>query len=128
LSGLLNMLYEILNQEGQVVNRISASAEYMQNNYSEEEYALVESPPEVPTVPRSLTMRQARIVLRRANLLSSIDTAIQNLPEPDRTEATIEWEYSNEVQRHNGFVAQLATLLGMSELDLDNLFITGAAL
>lgn len=83
---------------------------------------IVEPPlPEV-VVPQKVTMRQARIALHRAGLLASVDSAIASLPEPQRTEAQIEWEYSQEVQRHNGFVAILAPILGLDDAALDALF------
>lgn len=90
--------------------------------------ALENAPPPPPPVPASITMRQARRALHQEGLLSQVEAAIQALPDPPKTEAIIEWEYSNEVQRYNGFVSQLAPILGLSEQDLDNLFILGASL
>lgn len=74
----------------------------------------------------AVTMRQARKALLELGLLEAVEVAIDALPEPTRTEAKIEWEYSSEVQRHNGFVSNLAPLLGLSEADLDNLFALAA--
>lgn len=122
------MQYEILNEQGEVVNRISATAEYMQANYPEGSYNLIDTPIEPTVVPKAISMRQARRALFSAGLLASVEAAIQALPEPPKTEAIIEWEYSNEVQRYNGFVSQIAPLLSLTEQDLDNLFIAGAAL
>lgn len=79
-------------------------------------------------VPRSVTMRQARLALLGAGKLAAVESAIAALSEPAKTAALIEWEYSNEVHRHNGFVSQLAPLLGMSEAELDALFIAAKAL
>lgn len=80
------------------------------------------------TVPASVTMRQARLALFAAGRLGDVQTAIDALPEPQRTAAQIEWEYSNEVQRHNGFVSQLGPALGWNEEQLDALFVAAAAL
>ena len=66
------------------------------------------------------------LIKRMLHYLSSVEAAIDALPEPTRTEAKIEWEYSSEVQRHNGFVSDLAPMLGLSEADLDNLFTLAA--
>lgn len=85
-------------------------------------------PPPVSLVPTVLTMRQARLVLFTAGLIGSVQAAINALPSPDKEKAQIEWDYSNEVQRHNGFVSQLAPALGLSSEQVDALFITGAAL
>lgn len=83
------------------------------------------APPEppAPTVPQSVTMRQARLALLQAGLLAQVDTAIDQLPEPDKTAARIEWEYSQEVQRDKPFVAMLALALGLDGEALDALFV-----
>ena len=85
-------------------------------------------PPPVVVVPAAVTMRQARRALLAAGLLSAVETAIDALSEPERSAARIEWEYSSEVQRHNGFVAQLAPALGLSDAQLDALFVSAATL
>lgn len=79
-------------------------------------------------VPNSVTMRQARLALLGAGMLPSIATAIAALPSPQKEAAEIEWEYSQEVQRHNGFVSVLAPSLGMTEAQTDALFIAAAGL
>jgi hypothetical protein len=84
--------------------------------------------PPVVVVPQAVTMRQARLALLGAGLLSQVTTAIDALPEPAKSAALIEWEYSNEVLRHNGFVSQLAVGLNLTEAQLDSLFITAATL
>lgn len=81
-----------------------------------------------PVVPSEVTMRQARLALLNAGKLASVDVMINSLTDPPKTAARIEWEYSNVVQRHNGFVSQIAPLLGMTEQDIDNLFIEAATL
>lgn len=78
--------------------------------------------------PKSVTMRQARLALHAAGLLGGVEAAIAALPEPTKTQAQIEWEYSNEVQRSNGIVAQLGPALGLTEAQLDALFVTAAAI
>lgn len=89
-------------------------------------------PPEVPAgpppVPQSVTMRQARLALLGAGLLDDVEAAIAALPSPQKEAARIEWEYSQEVQRHNGFVSVLAPALGLTDEQLDDLFVQGAKL
>lgn len=85
-------------------------------------------PPEPPAVPSAVTMRQARLALLGAGLLDDIDAAINGLPSPQKEAARIEWEYSQEVQRHNGFVSALAPMLGLTEAQIDALFIAAAGL
>ena len=77
------------------------------------------------SVPQVITMRQARLVLLNANLLDTVETAIAN--GTDET-LKIEWEYATEVRRDWESLMATATALGMTEIDLDNLFIEGAKL
>jgi len=79
-------------------------------------------------VPNSVTMRQARLALLAAGKLSQVDAAINSLPEPQRSEAKIEWEYSGEVLRNKPFVQSLGAALGLSNDDLDALFIEAVKL
>lgn len=84
--------------------------------------------PEVPQVevngvPQTVTMRQARLALLGAEKLALVDAAIDGMPEPQKSAARIEWEYSNEVQRNNSFVSALGPALGMTEEQIDALFV-----
>lgn len=88
----------------------------------------VPAPPAPPVVPPSVTMRQARLALLGAGLLDDIDAAINALPSPQKEAARIEWEYSQEVHRHNGFVSVLAPLLGLTEAQTDALFLVAEGL
>ncbi len=81
-----------------------------------------------PVVPQEITMRQARLVLLGAGLLSGVQTAIDGLPSPQKEAAQIEWEYSNTLQRRNPFVLTLGPALGLNSAQIDALFIQGAAL
>lgn len=85
-------------------------------------------PPPPPYVPPAVTMRQARLALLGAGVLPQVDAAINSLPEPQKSAARITWEYSAEVQRHNGLVSQMAPALGLTEAQIDALFIQAATL
>ena len=84
--------------------------------------------PEPQQVPQSVTMRQARLTLLGAGLLSQVDAAIASLPSPQKEAAQIEWEYAAVVQRNSGLVPAMAQALGMTESQIDDLFIAAAAL
>jgi hypothetical protein len=86
------------------------------------------SPPVITPVPQEVTMRQARLALLDAGLLSSVQTAINSLQEPAKTKAQIEWDYSNALQRDNSFVATLGAALGLNDAALDSLFIAASKL
>lgn len=63
-----------------------------------------------------------------AGTMGSVQTAINGLPSPQREAVQIEWDYSNELQRTNAFVALLAPELGLTNEQLDALFIIAAGL
>lgn len=91
------------------------------------EYPVV-APPQ-PAVPASVTMRQARLALLGAGLLDDVDAAIAAIPDATvRRAAQIEWEFSNEVQRHNSFTAMLGAGLGLTAEQIDALFIQAVTL
>lgn len=83
---------------------------------------------DVVAPPASVTMRQARLALLAAGKLAAVQVAIDALPSPQKEAAQIEWDYSNEVLRHNGFVAHLAPALGLTSAQLDALFVQAARL
>jgi len=85
-------------------------------------------PPVLPTEEELLiekragmvvTMRQARLALLEVGLLATIETAIAS----GTDEALkIEWEYAMDVKRTWTSLIALATSLGMTETQLDDLF------
>ena len=79
-------------------------------------------------VPQSVTMRQARLALLGAGLLTGVDAAIAAMPEPDRTAAQITWEFAATVDRQFGMVPALAASLGMTDAQIDDLFIAASKL
>jgi hypothetical protein len=85
-------------------------------------------PPPAPPVVTSVTMRQARLALLDAGKLSSVQPAINSLPDPAKTRAQIEWDYSNEVHRNEPFVLTLGAALGLDTAGLDALFAHAAML
>lgn len=86
------------------------------------------SPPAPPPVPAAVTMRQARLALLGAGKLADVATAIDSLPEPNKSVATIEWEYSQEVHRDRALIQVLGPMLGLDDAQMDALFVTAAAL
>lgn len=79
-------------------------------------------------VPAAVTMRQARLALLGAGLLPKVQAAIAALPSPQKEAAEIEFEYAQEVQRNHGLVPAMAKALGMTESQIDDLFIAAEAL
>ena len=98
--------------------------------YDQETQAVVVYDPglEPESVPTEVTMRQARLALLAAGKLAGVEAAIASMPEPQRTAASIEWEYSSALQRSNPFVAQLGAALGLDSAGIDALFVEAAKL
>ena len=79
-------------------------------------------------IPQSVTMRQARLALLGAGKLVGVTAAINALPSPQKEAAQIEWEYSQTVERNRGFVLLLSAALGLTDAQLDAIFVTAARL
>lgn len=89
------------------------------------------APPEAPplVVPASVTMRQGREALIRAGLDEAVDAAIDAIPDPvARKIARNAWTMSNNFERHNGFISQLGLAIGLTEDQIDQLFIVADTL
>ena len=70
-----------------------------------------------------LTPRQARLALLNATLLDEVEALLAN----DKA-MQIWWEYSLDIQRNHEHIAAMGSALGLSEVQLDELFIEGAKL
>ena len=79
-------------------------------------------------VPEVVTMRQARLALLGAGLLSQVDVTINAMPAPHDAALRIWWEYSTTVERNNATVLQLASALQLTSQQLDALFVQAAGL
>ena len=75
-----------------------------------------------------VTMRQARLALSQAGKLTLVDDAIAAMDEPDKTTVSIEWEYGSTVERVSPWIDTMATALGMTGEEMDDLFELAATL
>lgn len=67
----------------------------------------------------NLTARQIRLGLLHLGKLAAVNAAIGALPEPDRSEAQIEWDYASEFRRLNHLIVQLIPILGLTDEQVD---------
>lgn len=88
------------------------------------EEANAPKPEPEPAKPSVVSMRQARLALLQVGLLSQVDAAVAAGGEADK----ITWEYATEVQRGDSLVQNLASGLGLTDKDLDNLFLLASTL
>ena len=80
-------------------------------------------------VPQVVTPRQMRVALIMSGTsIASIEAMINALNEPDQSIVRTTWEYSTEFKRDNEILNSMAGSLGMTETDIDNLFILAATL
>lgn len=76
-----------------------------------------------------VTPRQIRQALILSGLtLSEIESAFDALPEPNRTLALVEWEYSNLFERRRHLVIAVGQMLGWTPQQLDGLWILAGSL
>ncbi len=78
--------------------------------------------PEV--VPTEVTPYQARVALLKAGLLEQIEYLMQNPSVPK--EARLAWEYATVIRRESPFIAVLGPALGLSDKQIDALFVAAA--
>jgi hypothetical protein len=85
---------------------------------------LASTVPVAPTVPQIVTRRQAMLALLAAGKLDTVELQIQNSPRA----VQIAWEAAGTFERANPLIKALAPSLGLSDEDIDNLFIEAAKL
>lgn len=79
-------------------------------------------------VPEAVSMRQARLALLGAGKLKTINNAIAGLPGVQGEAARVEWEFASEVRRDSPLISQMAQALGLSNEQIDSLFVSAADL
>lgn len=92
------------------------------------QWEVVTIEPEAPHIPAVVSMRKARLALLGAGLLSQVNDAVAAMPGIEGEAARIEWEYAQEVSRVSPLVAGLSVSLGLSDADLDALFLAADGL
>ena len=85
-----------------------------------------EPPTPPPTIPQSVTMRQARLALMSAGKLATVNAAIAGMAGVQGDAARIEWEFSSEVKRNQPLVMSMGQALGLTSTQLDALFTQAA--
>jgi hypothetical protein len=82
-----------------------------------------------PSAPQIVTRRQAKVALLLAGKLSLVQPAIDAIADPtQRGLMQIEWDEAAEFDRHRPSVIQMAQAIGLTDADIDQLFITAATL
>jgi hypothetical protein len=80
--------------------------------------------PYVAPVPTSVSQRQARLALLGAGLLDQVETIVTAAGGA----AKITWDWATEITRHDPMVSTLGPALGLSDAQIDALFVTASTL
>lgn len=83
--------------------------------------SVVDSP---PVVPASISPAQARLALLGAGLLDEVEAAVAA---GDRV-TQIAWQNATTIERNSPTVAALAGALGLTDVQLDDMFTTAAGI
>lgn len=83
-------------------------------------------PVPVPTVPQFVSRFQARAALHLAGLLDDVE-ALMTAPDTPAL-AKLAWTDAQEFERQSPTIAALAGAVGLTEQDIDALFITAAGI
>lgn len=108
----------------------AATGETTERSLTPEEIAEMQEIENIPEpVPQSLTSRQLRLQwVAEGHDLATISGAINQLPEPQKTQAQINWEFAGNFERNNELLCSVADALGISQEQLDNIFRNGSRL
>lgn len=81
-----------------------------------------------PEVPKQISRKQARLALHQTGHFQTVVDLISSMPEPDKTINTIQWDDSPSYERTNPYLIALGSAIGLTSIDIDNLFILAEAL
>lgn len=77
-------------------------------------------------VPREITPRQFKLALLVNGISpAQVENFINTLSEPDKTFAMINWQDATTFKRSNEMINAFAPQMGLSQLQLDEIFILG---
>jgi hypothetical protein len=79
-------------------------------------------------VPTSVKMRAAKLALIDAGLLSTVDAAIAAMTGVEGEKARVEWTQSETLRRDHPLLAQLGPALGLTDAQIDGLFMAAAVI
>tara|TARA_R110002126_G_scaffold217985_1_gene363764 strand:- start:124 stop:546 length:423 start_codon:yes stop_codon:yes gene_type:complete len=88
------------------------------------EWLVITELPEVSEpIPAQIGMDQAKLALYDEGLIDAVELAIDALPVGQKKRVKIEWNTRTTVRRNRGLVSKVLKAAGLSETDIDNLFV-----
>jgi len=88
----------------------------------------IELPVSPARVPREIELWQAKAVMFAMGLISQVEASIAAMPEPQRTVAQCAWSGNARLARRGPTVTALAPALGLTDAQLDSMFIQASEL
>lgn len=82
----------------------------------------------IVSVPQEVPLWAFRTAIRKSGLKESIEALLAALPEPQKTDALEHYEYGNFIVRGHPLISALAFQLGLSEKQVDDIFILASSL
>lgn len=70
----------------------------------------------------TITNRQCKLALLSINKYQAVIDFIDSMSEPQKTQAKIEWDYANEIERDNPLFLVVAAGIGLTSSEVDDLF------
>ena len=74
-------------------------------------------------VPYEVQLWRIRTILKLSNLEQTVEIALNNLPDPQKTGALYIWNYGTTVERNSQTVLLLQSVLGLTDSQTDDIFI-----
>lgn len=120
------MTRDILDYQGNVIGQIEFPDDTPDAVVEAKLAAYAVAP--TPTI-QPITARQIRLQLLYMGIsLGDIDTALNSLPEPQKSLALVEWEFASTFDRSHALVDFVGATLGWTSEQLDQLWLAAVQL
>jgi hypothetical protein len=79
-------------------------------------------------IPSEVPLWAFRSILTIMGIAPQVDALINSLPEPQKTVASVQWQYGNFIERNHPLIDSLGTNLGLTKEQIDNVFVEASKL
>ena len=122
------MIYRIHLPDG-TYNTIVADQAFIDAHYPDAELLPEPAPAQAPEIPLSVSRAQGKLALIGAGLWPAVIAFVEGIADPaQKAYAEVALNDTQEWRRDSPFLASAAAALGLSEEQLDTLFITAGGL
>lgn len=114
-------IYTILNSDGSTIETLTKP---LNDNYTEKDFVETIEP---LFVPQTISLLKLRMQLIISGIdLNAIDIVISQIPDVTQRALTNErWKNADYFDRNNEMLNQVATVLGLTQPQIDDIFING---